>query len=65
MSSDELEEKWEEIVQETGQAAIQAMREVTPEMVRAGNLSGFNASVKTVSEDVWQAMIDAALSPHP
>ena len=51
---------WQHWIKEA-EAAIKAMHEPTEGMVRAGNASGLKATVKTVSADVWQAMIDKAL----
>lgn len=44
---------------QTARAAIAAMREPTDAMCRAGNSKAFITDGST--EDVWQAMIDAAL----
>ena len=36
-------------------------REPTGEMIAAGNASGIKASVRTVTSDVWRAMVEAAV----
>ena len=45
-------------------AAIEAMREPTEAMTKAGDLPGWDDSVSVgLSGEVWNAMIDAALAP--
>lgn len=47
-------------------AAIEAMREPTEAMLKAGDLPGWDDSVSIgLSGEVWQAMIDAALPSPP
>jgi hypothetical protein len=47
---------------DAARAAIEAMREPTPEMIEAGNIPGWDDSVSVgLSEEIWPAMIDAAL----
>ena len=47
-------------------AAIEAMREPTETMLKAGDLPGWDDSVSIgLSGEVWQAMIDAALPSPP
>lgn len=50
-----------EVIQALGRAAIEAMREPSPEMVDAGDEA--DPSGYGVVKEVWPAMIDAALEP--
>jgi hypothetical protein len=42
-------------------AALRAMEEPSEGMIRAGDMAGFKASVRTVSSDVFRAMVRAAI----
>ncbi len=57
------EETYLEIERDVGRAAIAAMRRETPAMIRAGDqyCGAGKCGNGPVTEDVWQAMIDAAL----
>lgn len=46
-------------------AAIEAMRWPTPEMVKAGAEEFKIMNVEAFTQDVWDAMIDAALKASP
>lgn len=52
-----------ELYRDTADAVLAAMREPTEEMVKAGDLPGWDGDVTVdLSREVWQAMIDAAIT---
>lgn len=54
---------FEEFSRIAARAAIEAMREPTDAMMKAGEVPGWDDSVSIgLSSDVWRAMIDAALN---
>ena len=59
-------EMWEEIVSETGRAAIEAMRDLTPQMQTAArdaiNFDAGNSAMRySTAAHAYMAVIDAAL----
>lgn len=59
---EELEQIDRDMLLVEARAALTVLLEPSEGMVEAGNRAGFKASVKTVSADVFTAMIQAALS---
>ncbi len=44
---------------------LEALKEPTGDMIRAGNSAGFKATWRTVTTDVWQAMVSSILNEEP
>jgi hypothetical protein len=63
-----LDESWRAGYYAQARSAIEAMREPTEEMIERGDdhAKGWFASISVTydSEEVWHAMIDAALGKH-